>query len=444
MTRIVAPGSPHAFARVLARPLVAAAVAAAVLSGAGGNARPAEAAFHFMVIDEVMAGAPGDSTVQFIELKMTAPGQTFTGGQTVKVYDSGGANVATYPMANVGNGAMSARILFATASAEAYFGVTKDFAMTPDMTPTGMVCFSGSGDCVPYGSYNQPNIVKGPATVNPPGNMYGSLTRVATTGKTALDFNLLAPTPQNNGNVVGAPPASDPDGDGVNGGGGFTDNCATVSNPGQENNDRNFIELGPSKAFDDLTAINSDLQGDACDADDDNDGLPDVMETGGPPCASASAATNPLAADTDGDRVLDGAECALGSDPANPASKPAIPPMAQDADRDGLSNAFETSIGTDPNNADTDGDGVLDGVEYKSYNSNPLSINTDGDFCGDAREIASINQDTAVNSIDLQQTAAAFGPSTNAAYVLDFDTNKDGTINAIDLQFVASKFGSCP
>lgn len=74
----------------------------------------------------------------------------------------------------------------------------------------------------------------------------------------------------------------------------------------------------------------------------------------------------------------------------------------------------------------------------------PLSTNTDGDACGDAREIASINGDTTVNSIDLQQVAGAFGPSTNPAYIADFDTNKDGSINAIDLQFVAARFGPCP
>ena len=47
--------------------------------------------------------------------------------------------------------------------------------------------------------------------------------------------------------------------------------------------------------------------GDACDPDDDNDGLTDIEE--------AALGTNRLLADTDNDGVNDGAEVAFGSDP---------------------------------------------------------------------------------------------------------------------------------
>ena len=105
------------------------------------------------------------------------------------------------------------------------------------------------------------------------------------------------------------------------------DNCGAVYNPSQANHDANFIDNSPPyvPAVDDKTLAVSDGAGDACDLDADNDGMLDATESTGPPCDSATAATDPMKLDSDGDRVTDGAECALGSDPANAASKPAAP-----------------------------------------------------------------------------------------------------------------------
>ncbi len=209
------------------------------------------------------------------------------------------------------------------------------------------------------------------------------------------------------------------------------DNCPTVANYGQTNYDRNLVNLHPAKPYDDLTRANSDLLGDACDPDIDNDGLSNTDELNLGPggsshalCPGATAATDPSKEDTDGDRYLDGAECALGTDPTNPASKPATADCGP--------------------SGDADGDGVRDVIEICFYDTNPQATNTDGDGCGDAKEIASVDGNLTVNSTDLQQIATAFGPSTNPGYILDFDMDKNGTINSTDLQFAASHFGACP
>ena len=248
---------------------------------------------------------------------------------------------------------------------------------------------------------------------------------------------------------IGAGCVGDSDCDGVP---NITDNCPIAANPLQQNADRNFIALPhPRYGFDDLTRAMSDNLGDACDADADNDGLSNADElqlgptgTSHALCLSATAATDPMNSDTDGDRVLDGAECALGSNPNDPLSKPILPTLANDTDRDGLSNAFEALIGTDPTKSDTDGDGINDGVEYKAYGTDPLVANSDGDACTDGREVASVNGDTVVNSADLAIIASGFGPSTGSNYVLDFDVNKDGVVSSADLAIAAARFGACP
>lgn len=72
--------------------------------------------------------------------------------------------------------------------------------------------------------------------------------------------------------------------------------------------------------------------------------------------------SDPTVADTDGDGLVDGVEVKVhGSDP-----------RLADTDGDGLSDAREVSLGTSLRNPDTDGDGLLDGWEI-SHGLNPLS-----------------------------------------------------------------------
>lgn len=214
------------------------------------------------------------------------------------------------------------------------------------------------------------------------------------------------------------------------------DNCPTDYNPGQENKDGNFIDQSPpySPSADDRTLINSDPFGDACDVDDDNDGLWDFEEADiATYCPSATGSTtNPLAADSDGDLILDFAECMMGSNPNDINSKPANPPPAQDPDNDKLSTLLENQIGTNPANPDSDGDKLRDNIEFKNYNSDPNQLNSDGDICNDPKEVAGLNGDNSVNSGDQLLVTLEFNRVPPPPDVSNIDLNKDGAINAGD------------
>ncbi len=57
-----------------------------------------------------------------------------------------------------------------------------------------------------------------------------------------------------------------------------------------------------------------------------------------------------------------------------------------DLDGDGLNSALERAFRTDPENADTDADGIQDGVEVLRGNTNPFVTDTDGDGIHDGTE----------------------------------------------------------
>lgn len=123
--------------------------------------------------------------------------------------------------------------------------------------------------------------------------------------------------------AVGFLSISDADGDAVL---DNIDNCINSINPSQLDTD-----------------FNGD--GDACDSDDDNDGLSDTEES--------TLGTNPLLADTDNDGLDDFTETNMDGNPLD----------------------YQVGVDTDPLNNDTDGDGLLDGVD-----PNPLTAIPDGDL----------------------------------------------------------------
>ncbi|TSC77107.1 MAG: hypothetical protein G01um101431_290 [Parcubacteria group bacterium Gr01-1014_31] len=88
-------------------------------------------------------------------------------------------------------------------------------------------------------------------------------------------------------------------------------------------------------------------------ADADNDGLTDTEEL-------ERYHTDPNAADTDGDGFNDGQEAAGGYSPRH-GGKAML--LTVDSDNDRLNDGWELLLQTDLNDADTDGDGFLDGTE---------------------------------------------------------------------------------
>ncbi len=202
------------------------------------------------------------------------------------------------------------------------------------------------------------------------------------------------------------------------------DNCPTIPNPGQENADGNFLDQTPPSSQDDRTWPNSDGDGDACDTDDDNDGLSDADETSGAACGSVT--TDPVLRDTDGDRVVDGAECALGTDPTSAGSRPT-----------------QAQCGT---TADADGDRLSERVEVCGYNTNPSLPDTDADQDGfpttgmakDGCEAASLNNDRVVNAGDqLLMVLEILREASPSLRLVSFDVNKDGAVNAGDQLMIA-------
>ena len=89
--------------------------------------------------------------------------------------------------------------------------------------------------------------------------------------------------------------------------------------------------------------------------DSDGDGLDDPTEYG--------LGTDPFDADTDDDGLTDGIEVnSIGTDP-----------LDEDTDDDGLTDGDEVAFETDPLDTDTDDDGLTDGDEVNIFETDPLT-----------------------------------------------------------------------
>ena len=209
-------------------------------------------------------------------------------------------------------------------------------------------------------------------------------------------------------------------------------------------------------------------------SDSDKDDLTDGAERN-------THATNPNKADSDDDGLNDGAEIAANTLPLNPDSdddeipdgyevdnelNPLLASDAgQDADNDGSLNLEEFKRGTNPNVQDTDGDGLVDGVEsgtgtfvsVTDTGTDPLNADTDGDGLRDGAELTAgadpFNPDTDGDTVpdgaddDPLSSGEGFEFGLVSYWPLDSDLldaadDNHGTEDGGVIPFETGKFGN--
>jgi DNA/RNA endonuclease G (NUC1) len=281
--------------------------------------------------------------------------------------------------------------------------------------------------------------------------------------------------------INGNNPPLDTDADGVP---DSTDNCPFTANADQANFDH-------------------DTMGDACDTDDDNDGVSDTAEVaaGSDPHNAASTPevcdgvdndlndgidegfTNTdgdsqadcVDNDDDNDGQSDADEVACGSDPLNAASKaldtdgdnqpncvdtdddndgvadtadncPLVANADQaDGDGDGIGNVCDPNPNDGPT-GDLDGDGVANNVDNCPTTSNPDQLNSDGDTEGNACDADDDNDgvaDTADNCPLVANADQADGDGDGIGTACDPNPN-DGPTGDLDGDGVLNNVDNCP
>lgn len=161
----------------------------------------------------------------------------------------------------------------------------------------------------------------------------------------------------------------------------------------------------------DLVEAPPPAAGPAPELDSDSDGMPDsVEEAGWRATGGRLLQTDPARADTDGDGLTDGVEAGqVGVDPIWGATYALqSDPTEWDSDQDGLDDATELDGGFDAWAPDTDGDGLDDFAELE-YGSDPRNGDPDGDGVDDAAEQVDGSAPHLYDLTAAEGTAAALG-----------------------------------
>lgn len=137
------------------------------------------------------------------------------------------------------------------------------------------------------------------------------------------------------------------------------------------------------------------------------------------------------ATDTDGDGLVDGPE----------VNTHETDPTSTDTDGDGLGDGAEVNRhGTNPTEVDTDGDGLVDGVEVATHGTGPTNTDTDGDGLGDGVEVNT--HQTEPTKADTDGDGLDDGPEVNVHETSPTkpDTDADGVDDGAEV----NQYGTNP
>jgi hypothetical protein len=128
--------------------------------------------------------------------------------------------------------------------------------------------------------------------------------------------------------------------------------------------------------------------------------------------------------DSDGDGLLDGVE----------TNTTKTDPLKADTDGDGLSDGVEVNTTkTDPLKADSDGDALSDGMEVNTTKTDPLKADTDSDGLNDGVEVNTTKTDPLKADTDADGLTDGAEVNTIKSDPLKTDTDADGLTDAAEV-----------
>jgi hypothetical protein len=156
-----------------------------------------------------------------------------------------------------------------------------------------------------------------------------------------------------------------------------------------------------------------------CIADTDNDTGPRRFLFGDGLELSLTPPSDPTDADSDNDGLIDGLE---GVGPGLTGTNRGNP----DTDNDGLNDLLDVQLPTNPLDPDTDGDTVTDGEEVLKYKTDPVKNDTDHDGLTDGEELFFFYSNPLVRDSDLDGLSDGEEVVRYRVDPKKWDTDEDG------------------